>query len=443
MRRSLKKICLLLSVAMITCSMVACGNKDGSDSASEGGGNVSDAKDGEFSIHYLTARSMEEGTIKALMKVADMYKEEHPDFNFEVESIADRTAYLQKVKILASSDELPEMFDSDADTFFENLVNDGQIADIDALYNELGVTDKVYDNAKEYQRLSNGYLGLICWQANTEYFWYNKKAFEKANITDTPKTFDEFLEVCEKLKAAGITPISMAGGITWPPLRYLAFLPFRETGNDFIEKAKVGDESFGSETGMHAADFMVEVAQYFQPGWNTADSATAVGLVTSGEVAMTYDGTWQVPFFVDENKELKEDIGYFTLPILGENDTTAATDYWAHSGIGTAISQDAMDDNMKDFIKFVFDHYAEVSMYDFDTLPSFELEDTSGMSDFYKELMDNYSNVKTYGYCWDVRIDSASNEVLGRETPNLALGNITPEEWAKRMDDAVAQNVKK
>lgn len=438
MKKRVKVLSLLLSAVMLTGVFAGCGsggNNSGSDTAAE-----SDSGEG-LSIHYLTSRSMEEGAVKAITKVAEMYKEENPDFNFEVESIADRTSYLQKLKILASSDELPEMFDSDADTFFQSLVDDGQIADIDALYDELGVTDKIYDNAKDYQRLSDGFLGLICWQANTEYFWYNKTDFEKAGITEPPKTFEELLDVCEKLKAAGITPISVAGGLTWPPLRFLAFIPFRETGNDFIEQARVGDASFGDQPGMDAANFMVQIAQYFQPGWNTADSATAVGLVTSGEAAMTYDGTWQLPYFVDENKELREDIGYFTLPTLGENDATAPTDYWAHSGIGTAIRKDAMTDEMKDFLGFVFEHYADISLYDYDTLPSFKVEDTSQMSDLYKELMDNYSNVKTYGYCWDVRIDSASNEVLGRETPNLALGNITPEEWSKRMDDAVSQNV--
>ena len=46
--------------------------------------------------------------------------------------------------------------------------------------------------AKDYQRLPDGFLGLISWQANTEYFWYYKPAFEAAGITETPKTFDEF-----------------------------------------------------------------------------------------------------------------------------------------------------------------------------------------------------------------------------------------------------------
>lgn len=396
----------------------------------------------DYTVHYYVAASPEEGRVKAIQKLGEMYQEEHPEFHLEIEAVSDRTAYLQKLRILASSDELPDLFDSDADTFFQSLVESDQVCDIDALYDELGVTDKIYDNAKDYQRLSNGFLGLICWQANTEYFWYNKTCFEKAGITDAPKTWDEFFEDCQKLQDAGITPIAIGGRETWPTIRYLSFLPFRKVGNEFIEKARTGEASFGSQAGLDAADFLVTCAQYFQTGWSTADIATAVGLVTSGNAAMTYDGTWDVPNFVDENKELKEDIGYFTLPVYDENDATAPTDYWAHAGIGTAINKTSMNDNLKDFMKFVFENYADLSMFEFNSLPMMETSTTDGMSEFYKELMDNYANVKTYGYCWDVRIDSASNEVLGRETTNLALGSTTPEEWASQLDEAVAQNAK-
>lgn len=396
-----------------------------------------------YTVHYFTAKSTDEGAVKALIKVAEMYKEEHPEFHFEVESVDDRAAYLQKLKILASSDELPEMFDSDADTFFAHLAEEGQVADIDALYAELGVTENIYENAREYQRLENGFLGLICWQANTEYFWYNKTCFEQAGIEQPPKTFDEFFEVCEALQKAEITPIAVAGGVTWPPLRYLAFMPFRKTGNQFIENAVAGKESFSSETGLEAAEFMVQVSEYFQPDWENANNAQASNMVLNGTAAMMYDGTWQAPYFVNEDKELKEHIGYFTLPICDETDVTKASDYWAHGGLGTAIRKDALDDNMRDFMKFVFEHYADVSLYEFDTLPSMEVSSKDSMSEFYKELTDNYMNVKTYGYCWDVRIDSASNEVLGIETMNLALGNISPREWARRMDEAIAENVLK
>ena len=70
----------------------------------------------------------------------------------------------------------------------------------------------------------------MTWQGNVEYFWYHKDMFEKAGITETPQTLEDLLDVCKKLKDAGMTPIS-AGNYDMI-MRYPAFKAFRLEGND-------------------------------------------------------------------------------------------------------------------------------------------------------------------------------------------------------------------
>ena len=69
------------------------------------------AAERELNINWLSSRSASESAILAIQDIAKQYQEENPDldFNFEIENISDRTAYLQKLKILAASDELPEV----------------------------------------------------------------------------------------------------------------------------------------------------------------------------------------------------------------------------------------------------------------------------------------------------------------------------------------------
>ena len=107
-------------------------------------------------------------------------------------------------------------------------------------YDELGIKDKFFGIALDYPKLSDGSNYLMTWQGNVEYFWYHKDMFEKAGITETPQTLEDLLDVCKKLKDAGMTPIS-AGNYDMI-MRYPAFKAFRLEGNDFIDNARMGKE---------------------------------------------------------------------------------------------------------------------------------------------------------------------------------------------------------
>lgn len=398
------------------------------------------AADRELNINWLSSRSASESPILAIQDIAKQYQEENPDldFNFEIENISDRTAYLQKLKILAASDELPEWFDSDPDTWFADIVADGKAYSFEDLYKELGMYDQIFPISKEYARLSDGSLNLMTLQCNTEYFFYNKDLFEQAGITEAPKTFDELLADCKLLQDQEIIPIAMGGD--WPILRYFAQVPFRLTGNEYIENAVSGEGSFGEEAGLKGAQFMQDIAQYFQEGWSSADYDTMNDLFASGQAAIMYNGTWALEQadMIGEDGNIKDNIGYFTMPTYSDADVTTATDFFANSGIGTAIRTDAVDDEMKAWIKYLLEHYADAS-FSYDQLPSVmpDEETMQNLPKVYQQIIEDVSNVKEYAKCWDVVIDSALVEPLEKETVILALGQETPEEWAANMDEYV------
>lgn len=398
------------------------------------------AAERELNINWLSSRSASESAILAIQDIAKQYQEENPDldFNFEIENISDHTAYLQKLKILAASDELPEWFDSDPDTWFADIVADGKAYSFEDLYKELGMYDQIFPISKEYARLSDGSLNLMTLQCNTEYFFYNKDLFEQAGITEAPKTFDELLADCKLLQDQEIIPIAMGGD--WPILRYFAQVPFRLTGNEYIENAVSGEGSFGEEAGLKGAQFIQDIAQYFQEGWSSADYDTMIDLFASGQAAIMYNGTWALEQadMIGEDGNIKDNIGYFTMPTYSDADVTTATDFFANSGIGTAIRTDAVDDEMKAWIKYLLEHFADASL-SYDQLPSVmpDEETMQSLPKVYQQIIEDVSNVKEYAKCWDVVIDSALVEPLEKETVILALGQETPEEWAANMDEYV------
>ena len=388
-------------------------------------------------INYISARGETDAALKTLKKLAEDYKADHPGFEFNVESIADRATYLQKIKILASSDELPDWFDADPEAFFEGLCKKDLIYCVDDLYEELGIENQFFDIALDYPRFSDGSNYLMTWQGNVEYFWYNKDMFEKAGITETPNTLDELLEVCQKLQDAGMTPIS-AGNYDMI-MRYPAFKAFRLAGNDFIDNARMGKEKFVSDTGLATAEYAQNIMQYYSEGWTNSDATAQMSLFLSSGAAMLYTGTWDTPDLIDENGELKEDISMFRLPVDTEGKATGENDYYANCGIGTAVLKESMTPAMKEFISYIWENYADTAMYEFNMLPSMMPSNPESLPELTRQILTDLENCGTFAQCWDVRLDPSTNEVYRKELASLGMKESTPEEFCENMDKAVEQ----
>jgi raffinose/stachyose/melibiose transport system substrate-binding protein len=404
-----------------------------------GSSDTTASKDKPLAIQCLNAFQPKNGLTLAMNDAANLYMKTHPEFKFSMEIIPDGNAYLQKLKIYAGSDALPDWFFGDPDTFMQRLKQKDTITNIGELLKELGVEDKFSKITLDYHRFDDGSLYLMGLGANTEYFWYHKSMLEKVGAKP-PRTFDDLLAVCDKLKAAGITPMVSKSGSYFPVLRLTAMVPFRMTGNQFINKAKLGEVKFNSAAGLAAGNFIQKLAGYFQEGWAGVDMMSAINYFLSGKAAMMYlPSDLFTSFCCDANLEVKEGLAYFPMPVLGSGDATAPTDYFANPGKGIAILKSSMNDKMKDYMKFFITNYGDLAVKN-NFIPGIKPNSTKGFSNFYTELLGNFLNVKNYAACWDVKLDTATCEVMKREVENLALGKISPEEWAKRIDDAVAKN---
>lgn len=422
--------------AVFLLSMTGCNGTDKKEGTT-GREQSTQTEEDPLVINYVSSRGETDAALKTLKKLAEEYGKEHSGFEFNVESIADRETYLQKIKILASSNELPDWFDADPEAFFEGLCKKGLIYSVDDLYSELGIEDKFFDIALDYPRFSDGSNYLMTWQGNVEYFWYHEEMFKEAGITETPKTLEELLGVCEKLENAGMTPI--AAGNYDMAMRYPAFMAFRLEGNDFIDNARMGKKKFDSETGIATAQYTQEIARYFSEGWTNSDATAQMDLFLNRGGAILYTGSWDTPDLTDENMVLKDDISMFKLPVNGSGDATGENDYFANCGIGTAILKESMTDQMKDFVKYIWENFADTAMYEFNMIPSMMPSDSENLPELTQQILKDLENCGTFAQCWDVRLDPSTNEVFRKELATLGMGESTPEEFCRGMDNAVEQ----
>lgn len=422
--------------ALLSLTMVA-GTFAGTVSAEE----KTYATTGEaFELYYIAGQNENAVIEQITREIVAMYQEQvNPNFTANIEYIPDQQTRNQKVRTLAASNELPDLWRGDIDSFFYELQDAGMIANVGELFKEIGIYDNFYWCALDYPSSKDGEVVGMSLNGQGEYFWYNKDVFAAAGIEKDPETFDELLEACAKIQETGVTPIGMEG--QWRLLRYLGFIPWRLTGNDYIDKLATGEAKYSDELGIQAAQFVADIGQYFQPGWTTADGATVVEQVKAGQLGMFYTGTWELPSFTDENGDLLENIGIFKLPLVGEGDVNGYTDSYSNGGTPLLMNAEvAQEEEMKNFLAFFWDHYNDMAL-ERGFLPPGKPSNMDNATELQKQLIADFENVTAYAKCWDVVVDVATSEVLLSETPGLTLGDITPEEWAARMDEAAAMNI--
>src|SRR3954468_22088502 len=91
-------------------------------------------------------------------------------------------------------------------------------------------------------------------------FWYNKDLFAQAGIKKTPTTMTELYDVIDKLKAAGITPLSVGAGDKWPAAHYWYYTAIRSCPKDVIDKA-ASDLDFSDPCFVKAGEVVQELVK--------------------------------------------------------------------------------------------------------------------------------------------------------------------------------------
>lgn len=122
--------------------------------------------------------------------------------------------YRKNLKRMNVTDELPAIITDlrMLPSFYQMMIKKGRIEDLTPYINEdqgMEGYDRTVSNGigpgRGWKGLSgSGQYGGI---RLSGVFW-NRELFEQAGISRFPETWEEFWECCEKLKAAGITPLA-------------------------------------------------------------------------------------------------------------------------------------------------------------------------------------------------------------------------------------------
>ena len=166
-----------------------------------------------------------------------------------------------------------------------------------------------------------GYLNAITEQPNIGGIFYDKDAFAKAEITAEPKTWAEFLDVCQKLKDAGIAPL--AQDAAYADFAFYHSL-VRYLGEENIEELTMNGGWSGTKAEQAAQDVIDLVNKgYFVDGAPDQHPASQ-NKIGFGEAAMVVCADY-VTAEVNNNTGTQVNWGLFNYPAVdGGADNGAA-----------------------------------------------------------------------------------------------------------------------
>ncbi|RDI36472.1 ABC transporter substrate-binding protein [Falsibacillus pallidus] len=281
---------MILSIFVSACS-------GGKDVASSDDGKK-DVKDGEKTKLVMYSwrpedRSMYEKAIAA-------FQDKNPNIEIEFQPYKS-TEYNTILTNALVSGEGPDIIQLRPYEGAKSIADNGYIMPLDDVKGVSDINEQFLDAA----RGSDGKVYGVPLSLNSAVIFYNKKIF-KDNGIDVPTTYEEFLNVCEKLKDKGITPIAQSGRAAYLlSLTHAAIGPTAYGANDFVDKVLDGSAKLTDPEFVKSVQWMSDLKKYFPKDFVALEDNDAQTLLYTGKAAMYINGDYRLATLEDTAPDME------------------------------------------------------------------------------------------------------------------------------------------
>ena len=253
-------------------------------------------------------------SVKIFESIARSFEEEHPDIEVEVSAPSDAYSVLKTRIIKGKTPDIVGLggekyyVDYAESGIFEDLTDDPILQSISPAYID---SLKVLENGDSIHGLP--------YVANVSGVIYNKDLFEADNI-EIPTTWDEFINISEKLKADDKTPFYLGYKDDWTIMQ--AFNPL---GGNLMSQAafdfSTSDYKKYNSEYSEALTKLKQLNDYSQGDVFSYNYNDATIGFANGESYMYLQGNWAIPMILQTNPDLN--IGMFPFPAK-DNEASAS-----------------------------------------------------------------------------------------------------------------------
>jgi len=363
-------------------------------------------------------------------KMADDYMASHPNVNIEI-TVLENESFKTKLTTVMQSGDVPDIFQSWGGGTLKEQVDAGLVKDI---------TADLEANGGEWRNtFGAGALGVyafdgknygVPWDMGMVSFWYNKDLFAQAGIANPPATWSEFLTDVQKLKDAGITPISVGEGDKWPGMHMWAYLVTRIGGEAAFNAVANGTGKWTDPAFVQASDELVKLInmQPFQDGFLGATHDEMQATFGNGEAAMELGGQWSPSVEAANSADGVgvKNLGVFNFPAV-EGGAGAATDAMG-GGNGFAIGKNASPEAI-DFVKYLPSvANQKVVAADGTAIPVVKGAETALADPNMQRVAKSFGEAQYFQLYFDTYLGSDLGSALNDAIQKLYAGTATSEE---------------
>ncbi len=448
-----RKLYVLLSLAMVaTFVLAACGGTPSPTQAPPpaqtkapeatqppAAATATEAPAKQVTIRWWHITTKDPG-LSDWKKMADDYMAAHPGVTIEI-TVLENEAFKTKLTSVMQGGDPPDIFQSWGGGGFYQQVQAGLLKDITADLNaDTAWKDSFAPGALgvySYQGKNYG----VPWDMGMVGFWYNKDLFKKAGIDNPPTTWTEFLDDVKKLKAAGITPISIGEGDKWPGMHFWNYLATRICGQKGFDAAMDGTGSFTDPCFVEAGKKLQELIalQPFQEGFLTATHDEMQATFGNGKAAMELSGQW-APSTEAANAADKKgvaNLGLFGFPAV-EGGAGAGSDV-VGGGNGFAIGKNAPPEAI-DFVKYLTNKDNQtIIAKNGSGIPVVKGAEAGLTDPNMLQVQQTFAAAKYFQLYYDQFLPPATGSVLNDSLQGLYAGKATPEEVCQQVQDSFKQ----
>lgn len=429
-----KRMTTMMMAALLSVSLAACGSGGSKSGNSADGGNGNDGSNGKkVTIELAISKSSQDSAFIQQDLLDEFEKKTNIHVNLQLIPAEQSTTVLQTKLAVNEAPDIIQYNLASATTDL-NLERNFEILDNEPWVSRILNKDvlSAYGHVYSFHvSQDTGMQGVV----------YNKQIFEDLGLT-IPNNFEEFLAVCEKIKASGITPVFMpykdnwAANI-WPAAAFA----------DFVAK---NDPSFFDDLNSNKRKwsdipefktFLQQQYDVYKKGYTNADVLSdsydmAVGKFLNKEVAMMFMGDWLIEGVAQQDPNMK--LGVFPIPSSDDAKLGASP-----LGGQLFIPKKAKHLNeAKQFLEFMGSKEIAQKIVDSKGYVS-NLNDvtTPELPAYKKEIVDNYITPKKTVLTTDAFMLVDRSE-LYRLLQDQFAGGLTPEEVLKAWDEKFSQLMK-